>query len=166
MDASEALHTFFDLHNVMTGQFESAVPDIGLKPNSVIIDLRQPHDFDKSHLPGSINVPFIQEDTASPFSEPRILEALWTRFEETFRSPSEELQALIQGKNILLLCYDGDSSRVATSVLRAKGFEASNVRGGFTSWAGRERSESPVVYGQGSAGVALSDPIIVAAQEG
>lgn len=32
--------------------------------------------------------------------------------------------------HILVVCYDGDSARVATSVLRAKGVEADSVRGG------------------------------------
>ena len=33
--------------------------------------------------------------------------------------------------HVLVVCYDGDTARVATSVLRAKGLEADSVRGGF-----------------------------------
>lgn len=31
---------------------------------------------------------------------------------------------------VLVVCYDGDTARVATSVLRAKGIDADSVRGG------------------------------------
>lgn len=34
---------------------------------------------------------------------------------------------------MLCLCYHGDTARVATSVLRAKGFEAESVRGGHAA---------------------------------
>lgn len=33
--------------------------------------------------------------------------------------------------HVLVVCYDGDSARVATSVLRARGLEADSVRGGY-----------------------------------
>lgn len=46
------------------------------------------------------------------------------------------------GKRILVLCYDGDSARVATSVLRAKGYEADSIRGGFKA-LGEMRAEAP-----------------------
>jgi hypothetical protein len=32
-----------------------------------------------------------------------------------------------------MICYDGDTARVATSVLRAKGISASSVKGGITA---------------------------------
>jgi rhodanese-related sulfurtransferase len=34
-------------------------------------------------------------------------------------------------RHVLVVCYNGDSARVATSVLRAKGLEADSVRGGY-----------------------------------
>ena len=32
---------------------------------------------------------------------------------------------------MLVICYNGDTARVATSVLRAKGIEADSLRGGY-----------------------------------
>ncbi|KAI1463432.1 tryptophan synthase beta subunit-like PLP-dependent enzyme [Daldinia caldariorum] len=104
---------------------------ISLKDGAVILDIRQPDDFGEFSLPGSVNLPFADPSTASPFSEPAVLEALWLKLEEYFRSPHNETVSLLQAKRILVLCYDGNSSRVATSVLRAKGYEADSVRGGF-----------------------------------
>lgn len=37
----------------------------------------------------------------------------------------------LQPHHVLVVCYNGDSARVATSVLRAKGLEADSVRGGL-----------------------------------
>lgn len=42
----------------------------------------------------------------------------------------ESILAKIKGYKVLLICYDGDTSRVATSVLRAKGIEADSVKEG------------------------------------
>lgn len=101
------------------------------KSETTIIDLRQAADFEEFHVPGSTNVPFVQADQPSPFSDPSTLKGLWTRLEETFEVPHQDLQSLLHGKRVLLLCYDGDSSRVANSVLRAKGYETDSIRGGF-----------------------------------
>lgn len=37
----------------------------------------------------------------------------------------------LQGHHVLVICYHGDTARVATSVLRAKGIEADSLRGGY-----------------------------------
>ncbi|PFH61101.1 hypothetical protein XA68_18255 [Ophiocordyceps unilateralis] len=116
------------------------------KPGTVVIDLRQAADFARFSLPASVNLPLVESETVSPFSDPRILRALWLRLEDTFKTTDPML--LLDGKRILLLCYDGDSARVATSVLRAKGHEADSVRGGFgalaafTTAEGRPLSEA------------------------
>ncbi|OTA86161.1 hypothetical protein M434DRAFT_400011 [Hypoxylon sp. CO27-5] len=131
-DAAIALPLFLDVKRV--GSQDGQLPDdeaISLKEGVTIIDLRQLTDFKKFHFPGSINLPFADPSTPSPFANPAILESLWLKLEGHFNTPDAELVPLLQGTRILLLCYDGDSSRVATSVLRAKGYEADSVRGGF-----------------------------------
>lgn len=114
------------------------------RQDAVVIDLRQPEDFGAFHLPGSVNMPFTHQSTPNPFSDAKILESLWQRLEATFKAPSQELKALLQDKRILLTCYDGDSARVATSVLRAKGYEADSIRGGFTALSKMQQSSSQV----------------------
>ena len=95
------------------------------------IDIRQELDFQDFHLPGSINVPFASEFSPSPFSDPSTLATLWTRLETYFSAPPETLLSAMKDKQILVVCYDGDASRVASSVLRAKGYETNSVKGGF-----------------------------------
>ncbi|KAK3290229.1 tryptophan synthase beta subunit-like PLP-dependent enzyme [Chaetomium fimeti] len=130
-EPAAALDLFFTQDDILADALFPVTSKVKPQPQTSIIDFRQPLDFHDFHLPGSVNVPFVHEDTPSPFSEPRVLESLWERLEETFKAPSTELRELFQGRRILLLCYDGDSARVATSVLRAKGHEAHSIKGGF-----------------------------------
>lgn len=140
--------------------------------DTAIIDVRQPLHFQDFQLPGSVNMPFVHEGTPSPFSDPQVLDALWTRLENFFRAPDRDVEDLIAGKRLLLLCYDGDSARVATSVLRAKGCEADSVKGGFKALRMlREQSDGAFCAGDEQQGAnalevikGLSMPISVTAQ--
>ncbi|EWG47310.1 cysteine synthase A [Fusarium verticillioides 7600] len=141
--ASEALDAFFDVDRGALLDMVLADPKIGSanavdlqsilksKQDTTIIDIRQPDDFSMFHLPSAVNMPFVQSGTPSPFSNAKLLESLWKNLEGAFKTPGAELQSLLSGRRILLTCYDGDSARVATSVLRAKGYEADSIRGGF-----------------------------------
>ncbi|KAM0078639.1 hypothetical protein ACKRZS_009364 [Fusarium odoratissimum] len=141
--ASEALDAFFDVDRGALLDMVLADPKIGSvntvdlqsilrsKQDTTIIDLRQPDDFSMFHLPGAVNMPFVQDGTPSPFSDAKLLESLWKNLDGAFKAPGAEVQPLLSGRRVLLTCYDGDSARVATSVLRAKGYEADSIRGGF-----------------------------------
>ncbi|RDA82431.1 hypothetical protein CP532_2402 [Ophiocordyceps camponoti-leonardi (nom. inval.)] len=135
-EASDALEDFYQLPETaddMLGVASASKMDslVQSKPETVVIDLRQAADFAIFHLPSSTNIPLVESNSTSPFSDPHVLRSLWLRLEETFKTPEPALRSLLDGKRILLLCYDGDSSRVCTSVLRAKGHQADSVRGGF-----------------------------------
>lgn len=82
-------------------------------------------------MPGSTNIPFVEKEQGSPFFDPQVLKALWERLENTFKNPNQPIKSLLEKKRVLLLCYDGDSSRVANSVLRARNFETMSIRGGY-----------------------------------
>lgn len=100
------------------------------RDDAAILDLRQPADFEKGKLPGSFNIPLTYPGSASPFFDPSTLSQLWTQLEKEFASPSGDLASL-KGKDTLIVCYDGDSARVAASVMRAKGYEANSLRAGL-----------------------------------
>ncbi|CAM1502380.1 Fc.00g043640.m01.CDS01 [Cosmosporella sp. VM-42] len=160
-EALDAFRAFFEVEKQMMDGVVRFISNLGATKNSgledlirpkadtAIIDLRQPDDFEHFHLPGSFNLTFVRQTTSSPFSDPAILKSLWQRLEVSFKAPSQELQSLIQDKRILLLCYDGDSSRVATSILRAKGYEADSIRGGFKALSELARAPSPVTSDEG-----------------
>lgn len=110
---------------------QSLLSEISLKPQHRVLDLRKAADFQAWHLPESINLPLssVGPHTPSPFSDPAVLEAQWVELEKIFHDDS--LVSDLGKAHVLVVCYDGDTARVATSVLRAKGLEANSVRGGY-----------------------------------
>lgn len=100
-------------------------------PDTVIVDLRQPEDYDQFSLPGSVSFPLVQAGGPSVFSNAKLLASLWRELGVSLGSESEEICSQIRGKRSLIICYDGDSARVATSVLRAKGYAADSMGGGI-----------------------------------
>ncbi|KAJ5175338.1 uncharacterized protein N7482_001215 [Penicillium canariense] len=109
---------------------QTPLSEITLKPQHRVLDLRKPADFQAWHLPESINVPLssLGPHTVSPFSDPAVLEAQWVELEQTFGDA--RLVSDLGSHHVLVVCYDGNTARVATSVLRAKGLDADSVRGG------------------------------------
>ncbi|KAF3386517.1 putative siderophore biosynthesis protein SbnA [Penicillium rolfsii] len=109
---------------------QTPLSEITLKPLHQVLDLRQPADFNAWTLPSSINLPLSSLGlyTRSPFSDPAVLEAQWVELEQIFGD--ERLISDLGSHHVLVVCYDGDTARVATSVLRAKGLDADSVRGG------------------------------------
>ncbi len=128
-------------------------PSATLASDCLPIDLRSASDYKAQHLDGAINIPLrsLTRSAPSPFADADVLETQWLELEELFASEhaisstsgctsestasasSSSLLRSLKGKRVVLVCYTGDTSFVATSVLRAKGVEAYSVRGGARS---------------------------------
>ncbi|KAI5922078.1 tryptophan synthase beta subunit-like PLP-dependent enzyme [Camillea tinctor] len=93
------------------------------------LDLRQPSALPQLSFLGAVNLPLANRDDPSPFSDPGVLSSIWTKLESRFNS-GEKMPPFTRDRKIIVLCYNGDCSRVATSVLRAKGYIADSVKGG------------------------------------
>lgn len=102
-----------------------------LHPETLILDFRRAADFHRAHLDGALNIPLHSSHSGlpSPFVDSHVLDSQWRELHDLFAQSF--LQSQFAGRGLLCLCYDGDTSRVATSVLRAKGFEAESIRGGY-----------------------------------
>ncbi|OJJ06795.1 hypothetical protein ASPVEDRAFT_33065 [Aspergillus versicolor CBS 583.65] len=102
-----------------------------LRPQCCVVDLRTSTDFNSWHLPGSVNIPLksLDSHTPKPFFNPSILEAQWLELEALLKQQSVLTQ--LQDQHVLVICYNGDTARVATSVLRAQKIEADSLRGGY-----------------------------------
>lgn len=161
-DCDDILHDFFEVKDMLSlicylrSAGNLSLQDV-LTPKAdvSIIDLRQPQDFVSYHLPGSINLPVAQASSTSPFFAPAVMTALWTQLENTFSNPDENSVNPAQNKRVLVLCYDGDSARVATSILRAKGYVADSVKGGFSNFGPLDRLE----VGSADVGPWLKNPL-------
>ncbi|CAL5869459.1 uncharacterized protein PFLUO_LOCUS3688 [Penicillium psychrofluorescens] len=126
-DAWEILPQFYGSPRSLA---QCRLSEITPKPHNWVIDLRRLPDFHAWHLPGSVNLPLSSHGphTPSPFSDAAVLEAQWVELERIFSNAS--LVSDLDSHRVLLLCYDGNTARVATSVLRAKGLDADSIRGG------------------------------------
>jgi cysteine synthase/rhodanese-related sulfurtransferase len=107
-------------------------PAIHLKPDTALLDLRTAEDFATFNLSASTSIPLqtLSPQTKNPFRDATTLEKQWTELNAIFAADSTRLSEL-HGKHVYVLCYDGDTSRVATSILRARGVEASSLSGGL-----------------------------------
>lgn len=116
---------------------ENANQPNGLLP-ATIIDLRADSDFHASHVEHSTNLPLhsLSGGTESPWKDPRILKQQWEELDGILSHDNPSIFSKEDGKpqearRVLLICYDGAVSRIAASILRAKGVEAFSLRGGY-----------------------------------
>lgn len=126
-----------------------------LASENIILDLRTAGAFADHHLPGAISRPLSSHDslTPSPFSDPAVLERQWKELESVFDLTTIGL--LKRAGCVWLVCYGGDTSRVATSVLRAKGVSASSLKGGMLALMSAAKGGSGSRTGSVDSGVGL-----------
>jgi hypothetical protein len=76
-------------------------------------------------------------DCVSPYYDADLLERQWRELNTMFTDGTQQF-SLASGSDVivLLLCYDGDTSRLASSILRAKGVEAFSLKGGALGISG------------------------------
>lgn len=155
--APAALSSYFTVHPLHQSSSDpvplaTATPEelaraLSPRPNVQVLDFRRAADHAAFlTLPGAVSMPLESlragAASGSPFADPvgdvSMLQRVWTELEGLFDPNStagQALLAMLRGKKVLTLCYDGDSARVANSVLRAKGIEADSVRGGVAALA-------------------------------
>ena len=84
--------------------------ELVLAPPPQVVDVRTGAEFRRGHVQGAVNVP-IQELPA--------------------RLPGLGLE---RGRAVVAICLSGHRSIPAVRLLRARGFEASQLRGGMLAW--------------------------------
>lgn len=142
-DETTATHVLPGTSNrlVSTSHLDGDIVDFAslqcLRTNSALLDLRTTTDFNIWHLSGATNLPLhsLSTSTASPFTCANVMEAQWLELKEKLdpkHTPSaESLLAYLKGRFVVLICYNGDTSYVATSILRAQGIEAFSIKNGL-----------------------------------
>jgi rhodanese-related sulfurtransferase len=102
-------------------------------PLPVLLDFRCSTDFENNHFPGALNYPLksLKKSYKSPYEDSKVLEEQWLELEAVFGDRDTETWKDFQGRLVVLVCYGGDTARVASSVLRARGVEAVSIKGGM-----------------------------------
>jgi rhodanese-related sulfurtransferase len=102
------------------------------RPSKItLLDLRQKQDFDKEHTCGSLSSPLKQltERTGDIFSDSNALRMHWANLKAKMIDEAKRLGS--KSSSLIVLCYDGETSRLAVSILRAQGYTAFSVFGGY-----------------------------------
>ena len=106
-----------------------------------IFDLRPRELYEQGHLDGSLNLdlPLTKHDF---YGDAEAVRERWTELKEAFEregmldsEPSGHEDHDLKGK-VLVVCEDGDSGAMATSMLRRKGWEAFSLLGGWREMGG------------------------------
>ena len=98
---------------------------------ATFLDLRQGNDFETAHIRPSLNSPLkdLSPILRDVFENPDALYLLWKGLQVKFDDGENVLGS--KKLPLIVLCYDGEISQMATSILRAKGYTAFSVNGGF-----------------------------------
>jgi cysteine synthase A len=110
--------------------------DKGIK----IIDLRSAKDFEACHIRGSLSMPLdsLTSDLPSPFASADVMERQWKELCGKFSENDGGalgFATMSDWEDVLVVCYTGDTARVATSILRKKGIQAFSLESGFQELA-------------------------------
>jgi len=115
-----------------------------LSSDATLIDLRSPQEFDKMHISHSKNLPLPELSVADSylFDDIPRLHSQWKNMKTMFGG--ETLPDLLNpiSKPKIVVCFDGETSRLATAVMRARGVEAFSIRGGIPAVVQSVRVES------------------------
>ena len=98
-----------------------------VSPEITVLDLRPEELYAASHICGSRNIP-LPLTKANFYGDAKAVEQRWLEMKQAFE---QEDWVWAYGRRALVLCADGDSGRMATAMLRAKGCEATCVEGGY-----------------------------------
>lgn len=115
----------------------------------IVVDLRRYEDTRKAPWPlasvALINVPLesLMAGSTCPFKDPTQLRTQWLELHSLFgfKSKGTVLDDALSKwsetgkKEVLVLCYTGNTSRIACSILRHRGIKAWSAKGGLDAWA-------------------------------
>lgn len=125
--------------------------------NTLILDLRDPASFRAAHIPRAINTPLpnlkerLRIAEGDLFGDAEGVYAVWNAAKDLLdghipssqaghgqdrvRKEAFSLPALLEdakkkSTKVVVLCYDGEASRLVTALLRKRGLEGLSVKGG------------------------------------
>ncbi|RDW58723.1 hypothetical protein BP6252_13199 [Coleophoma cylindrospora] len=111
-----------------------------------LLDLRSADDFKESHLSMAINLPLtsLTKEAESPFDNLQVLEAQWMELQSKFEE--EPLKSKLSASiAVVVIFYTGDTSRMATSILRRYEIKAYAVRTGMPAMVPAENVKKTAI---------------------
>ncbi len=88
----------------------------------VLLDVRNPHEYEIAKIPGSVLVPLAEIESGSGVTK---------------------VKELLNGHRLIVHCKSGGRSAKALSILKDAGIEGTNVKGGILAWSKEIDSSVP-----------------------
>lgn len=114
--------------NALRGDTRSIAPGTALPEAALVVDVREPNEFARGHLPGAIHIPLGQ-----------------------LRARAGELPA---DRPVVVYCQTGKRGHDAERLLQGLGFDAWNLSGGWVSWRRSGLCTAPASPAAGATAVA------------
>lgn len=87
---------------------EATVDALAGDPNPVLIDVREPDEYQAGHIDGAVNIPLGEL--------------------------ADRTGAVPDGDPVYVICHSGKRSAQGAQILTEHGFDAVSIRGGMTEW--------------------------------
>lgn len=96
-----------------------------------VLDLRSPEDFEHGHISGAISTPLanLTATTPNPYDDGKLLQSQWKDLKDKFSGDDFER---VGSRPVVVVCYNGETSRLASALLRGQGYEAYSIAGGVS----------------------------------
>jgi rhodanese-related sulfurtransferase len=131
------MQRFRDLVAASLEQIEELFPwdledRLGEEPDLLLLDVREPYEFDAMHIEGALNVPRGILETSCEYG-----------FEETVPRLVEA-----RDQDVIVICRSGNRSALAAAVMKQMGYRNPiSLKTGMRGWSD---SEMPMVDAQGN----------------
>ena len=108
------------IEEIETKDLIAMLGDPTVVPNLVIVDIRDPRERQRGHIPGS-------------FHAPRGMLEFWIDPESPYFKP-----IFAEDKKFVFHCASGWRSALSVATLQDMGFDASHLKDGFSSWVDQD----------------------------
>lgn len=138
LTSEEAHNLIFLFRKPVAITTESQKKKISADKQTIVLDLRDAADASSLSLPSSLYLPLPtpSKDAANPYQHPPTMVTQFRFLDGRLGSKDDQEFGgkALEGKVVLTLSYDGNTARVAMSVLRNRGIEACCIMGGVEAW--------------------------------
>lgn len=104
--------------------------------NSIaLLDLRSREDFHAAHICYAVSTPLrsLTAATPSPFNDVEVLKTQWTELRDQVEGHVSFQDAKSSSRTVIVVCYHGETARLACSIMRAQGANTYSIKGGMSA---------------------------------
>lgn len=102
--------------------------------SSTLLDLRSSEDFHAAHFCDAVNTPLrsLTAATPSPFNDVEVLKTQWRELKDEVGGHGTFPNTISKSGPVVVVCYHGETARLACSLMRAQGIETYSIKGGMS----------------------------------